>query len=63
MKRSLTWPAARLRLSPNPPAYARVDGLIRPGQGFLITEVELIEPALFLHLYPDRAIQMTNLLL
>lgn len=48
---------------PEPPAYARVDGLIRPGQDYLVTEVELIEPALFLHLCPERAMQMTNLLL
>lgn len=46
---------------PASPAYARVDGLIRPG-GFLVTEVELIEPALFLHLYPGRAARMTGLL-
>lgn len=46
---------------PAPPAYVRVDGLARPGQGFLVTEVELIEPALFLHLCPERAAGMVGL--
>lgn len=47
---------------PAPPSYARVDGLIRPGQGLLVTEVELIEPALFFQLYPGRAARMVALL-
>lgn len=47
---------------PTIPAYARVDGLARPGQGFLVTEIELIEPALFLHLCPEGAARLAGLL-
>lgn len=47
---------ARLALAalPGTPAYARIDGLVGEA-GFTVTEVELIEPALFLHLCPERA--------
>ncbi len=48
--------AARSALAalPEPALYARIDGLTRAG-GFTVTEVELIEPALFLDFYPDHA--------
>lgn len=44
------------------PAYARVDGLVRPGQDFLVTEVELLEPTLFLYHYPERAATTASML-
>lgn len=39
---------------PEIPLYARVDGLVRGGQ-FLLMEIELIEPHLFLRTHPDAA--------
>lgn len=47
---------------PETPAYARVDGLVRSGQRFLVTEVELIEPALFLQLCPEKAARLVDVL-
>lgn len=47
---------------PTPPAYVRVDGIARPGREFLVTEIELIEPALFLHLCPGKAERIVDLL-
>ena len=50
---------AALRCLPEPPLYARVDGLISEGgsgeSGFSINEVELIEPALYPQLRPAFA--------
>lgn len=43
-----------LSLLPHRPFYARVDGLARR-EGFLLTELELIEPALFFDLHPEAA--------
>lgn len=44
---------AALAMAPEPPAYARVD-LIRGNDGELkVMELELIEPALFLHCVPE----------
>ena len=37
---------------PQTPVYARVDGLISRENGFMVNEVELIEPALYPHLRP-----------
>ena len=37
---------------PVAPLYARIDGLIDASGDFLINEVELIEPALYLSLHP-----------
>ena len=56
--RSMTPPADRvdaaaryLAVSPEPPLYARVDGVETPA-GFLLLELELLEPALFLSIDP-----------
>ena len=59
-----TLAAARSALDALPavPAYARVDGCLSPERGFTVTEVELIEPALFLHLWPGKAGRIAELL-
>lgn len=44
------------------PVYARVDGCPSSGQGFVVTEVELIEPALFLHLCHEKADRIADFL-
>ena len=44
--------AAVLPHLPVAPLYARIDGLITASGDFLINEVELIEPALYLYLHP-----------
>ena len=54
----MEWLATRVELSPRPfnnsksastkPAYARVDGVVRDDGQFVIVEVELIEPEMFL---------------
>ena len=46
---------AALRQLPARPLYARIDGLIDSQQRFCINEVELIEPALYPHLRPAFA--------
>lgn len=43
-----------LQALPRTPCYARVDGVIREGQ-FLLMELELLEPELFLELAPHAA--------
>ncbi|MDO4643715.1 MAG: hypothetical protein Q4A74_07730, partial [Cardiobacteriaceae bacterium] len=43
--------AAVFSYLPIAPLYARIDGLISPTHGFLINEIELIEPALYLSLH------------
>jgi len=43
-----------LTQAPEPPAYARVDGLVRP-DGFMLMELELIEPYLYLEFSPGSA--------
>ena len=45
---------ACLAMLPEKPLYARIDGLI-VDKHFLLTELELIEPALFLDIVPDAA--------
>jgi len=46
--------AAALRLLPELPLYARVDGVVRDGQ-LIVIEVEVLEPALFLDFDPGSA--------
>lgn len=53
---------AYLRLLPQTPLYARVDGLVRPG-GFMLTELELIDPYLYLEFAPGSADRMAGTLL
>ena len=43
----VTQARAILRAVPQPPLYARVDGIIQEGK-FVLMELELIEPSLFL---------------
>ncbi len=45
---------AAVRACPQPPLYARVD-MARSDQGLRLMEIELIEPELFLRLYPPAA--------
>jgi hypothetical protein len=51
-----------LCLLPQTPLYARVDGLVRPG-GFMLTELELIDPYLYLEFNPGSADRMAEALL
>jgi glutathione synthase/RimK-type ligase-like ATP-grasp enzyme len=54
---------AALAVLPEPPLYARIDGVETSG-GFLIMEVEVIEPALFLtHAPPAAAVRFAEALL
>jgi glutathione synthase/RimK-type ligase-like ATP-grasp enzyme len=46
--------AAALRALPEPPLYARVDGVVRDG-ALIVIEVEVLEPALFLEFDPPAA--------
>ncbi len=46
--------AAALRVLPERPLYARVDGVVR-GDALIVTEVEVLEPALFLEFDPLSA--------
>jgi len=48
-----------LHALPNMPCYARVDGIIRDGQ-FLLMELELLEPELFLELAPHAASRLAQ---
>jgi glutathione synthase/RimK-type ligase-like ATP-grasp enzyme len=48
-----------LQALPHIPCYARVDGVIRDGQ-FLLMELELLEPELFLELAPHAATQLAR---
>jgi glutathione synthase/RimK-type ligase-like ATP-grasp enzyme len=48
-----------LRALAQMPCYARVDGVIRDGQ-FLLMELELLEPELFLELAPHAATQLAQ---
>lgn len=48
-----------LQTLPHIPCYARVDGVIREGQ-FLLMELELLEPELFLELAPHAATQLAQ---
>ncbi|KIE88815.1 putative glutathione synthetase [Actinobacillus pleuropneumoniae] len=47
---------------PEMPSYARVDGTII-GDRFLLNELELIEPALYLHTDPQAAVRFTQVLM
>jgi len=47
---------------PQVPVYARVDGLVRP-DGFMLMELELIEPYLYLEFAPGSADQLAQALL
>jgi hypothetical protein len=51
-----------LGLLPQTPLYARVDGLVRPG-GFMLMEMELIDPYLYLEYVPGSADRMARALL
>jgi glutathione synthase/RimK-type ligase-like ATP-grasp enzyme len=51
-----------LRLVPQPPLYARVDGLVRP-EGFMLMELELIDPYLYLEFAPGSADNLARALL
>ena len=53
---------AYLELLPQTPLYARVDGLVRPA-GFMLTELELIDPYLYLEFAPGSADRMADALL
>ena len=55
--------AAVLPHLPVAPLYARIDGLIDTHGAFLINEVELIEPALYLYLHPPALARLHALLL
>jgi glutathione synthase/RimK-type ligase-like ATP-grasp enzyme len=51
-----------LGLLPQPPLYARVDGLVR-ANGFMLMELELIDPYLYLEFSPGSADVMAKTLL
>jgi glutathione synthase/RimK-type ligase-like ATP-grasp enzyme len=51
-----------LGLLPEPPLYARIDGVLRAGR-FLLMEVEVHEPGLGLHLAPGAADRFADALL
>jgi len=53
---------ASLGLLPTTPLYARVDGLVRP-EGFMLMELELIDPYLYLEFAPGSADVMGRALL
>lgn len=46
--------AAALRTLPEPPLYARVDGIVRDGS-LIVIEVEVLEPSLFMEFDPPAA--------
>lgn len=50
---------ASLSLAPEMPLYARVDGIVRPN-GFMLMELELIEPYLYLEFAPGSAERMAR---
>lgn len=50
---ALTLATSALAAAPQPPLYARVDMVRLPDGSLALMELELIEPALFLHLAPD----------
>ena len=47
---------------PVPSVYARVDGVVRGGR-FLVMEVELIDPTLYLTVCPEGAARFADVLL
>ncbi len=51
-----------LDAAPRLPAYARVDGLARP-DGFMLMELELIEPYLYFEFVPGRAERLAEALI
>ncbi|MEZ0168882.1 RimK family alpha-L-glutamate ligase [Microvirga sp. TS319] len=53
---------ACLALAPEAPVYARVDGIVRPS-GFMLMELELIEPYLYLEFAPGSAERMARAVL
>jgi len=53
---------AYLGLAPEVPLYARVDGLVRPG-GFMLMELELIDPYLYLEFAPGSAERLARAIL
>lgn len=53
--------ASYLAHLPQTPLYARVDGILRPG-GFMLTELELIDPYLYLEFAPGSAERMARAL-
>jgi len=50
---------ASLALAPEMPLYARIDGIVRPN-GFMLMEIELIEPYLYLEFAPGSAEKMAR---
>lgn len=52
---------ALMRLLPSTPLYARVDGVVLSG-AFHLMELELVEPALFLHADPDAPSRLADAL-
>jgi len=59
---AVAWQAARARTEVSPSLYARVDGLEKDGR-FLLAELELIEPELFLERKPGAAERFARALL
>ena len=57
--RSVLESATRTVRSVDPSIYARVDGVVEDGQ-FLLMELELIEPALFLESHPEAALRFAD---
>jgi glutathione synthase/RimK-type ligase-like ATP-grasp enzyme len=54
--------AAALAAAPGRTAYARVDGIVRNG-GFVLMELELIEPVLYLARHPDAPARLAAAIL
>jgi glutathione synthase/RimK-type ligase-like ATP-grasp enzyme len=54
--------AAALAAAPGRTAYARVDGIVRNG-GFVLMELELIEPVLYLARHPDAPARLAGAIL
>lgn len=54
--------SAALAAAPGPTAYARVDGIVRDG-GFVLMELELIEPVLYLARHPEAPARLAGAIL
>ena len=54
--------AAALAAAPGRTAYARVDGIVRDGV-FVLMELELIEPVLYLARHPDAPARLAAAIL
>ena len=53
---------AVLKVLPQRPHYARIDGILQSGR-FVLMEAELIEPELYFHIAPNAAAEMAALIL